>query len=146
MRSAAWRRSPPIPARRRCRAGPTRPGPARSAGAEFHNITFADELDAAEYALVGFQQYQLDDRLIRRADQPMANRRVLKNTIVNADFQIYDRELVTLIDINQRAFDAAIADGESDLSGWTGWIPYGAGVLILLLVVTGVWPRLAEYR
>jgi hypothetical protein len=51
---------------------------------------------------------------------------------------------VTLIDINQKEFDAAIADGESDLSGWTGWIPYGAGILIVLLAGAGVWPNTAR--
>ncbi|MEV0293371.1 hypothetical protein [Nocardia sp. NPDC050710] len=53
---------------------------------------------------------------------------------------------MTLIDINQRAFDSAVADGSGALRGWTGWLPYGGATAIALLVLIGIRPRLAEYR
>jgi cytochrome c biogenesis protein CcdA len=48
------------------------------------------------------------------------------------------------MDINQRAFDTSVAGGETALRGWTGLISYGAGVLIVLLVAVGLWPRPAD--
>jgi hypothetical protein len=115
-------------------------------GAELHNTTFPGEVGAIERALTLFRQYQMGDNLIRRVDQPLDARRGIKFSTVDADFQQYDRALSELIGINQTAFDDAIFAGESDLAGWTGWIPYGAGGLILILVVAGAWPRLAEFR
>lgn len=75
-------------------------------------------------------------------------RREQRFSTLNTDFHAYDQALTELIDLNQSAFDAAISDGESDLGGWDGWIPYGAAGLIVILVGVGVgvWPRLAEYR
>lgn len=39
-----------------------------------------------------------------------------------------------------------IGDGEAALAGWTAPIPYGAGILVVALLVAGVLPRLNEYR
>jgi len=47
--------------------------------------------------------------------------------------------------MNQNAFDDAVTAGERDLRGW-GLIPWGAGALVVLLVLAGLRPRLAEYR
>jgi hypothetical protein len=64
----------------------------------------------------------------------------------NYHFYAYDDALAAFLDINQTAFDKAIADGERTVRGWTALIPYAGGALIGLLVGVGVWPRLAEYR
>jgi hypothetical protein len=52
--------------------------------------------------------------------------------------------LVKLTDINQRAFDGAVASGENGLRGWN-LIPWIACGLVLALVLAGIRPRLAEY-
>ena len=64
----------------------------------------------------------------------------------NWAFTQYDNALAGLIAINQRAFDGAISAGQQDVNGWTGYIPAAAAALIIILVLAGVRPRLAEYR
>jgi hypothetical protein len=64
----------------------------------------------------------------------------------NWAFEQYDTALVSVITINQKAFTAAIQAGQRGTAGWTGIIPAVAVLLILLLVLAGVRPRLAEYR
>lgn len=58
----------------------------------------------------------------------------------------YDEALVTLTDTKQHTFDDAVRDGTDALAGWTGLVPAGVVVAVVLLVGAGVWPRLAEYR
>jgi hypothetical protein len=121
-------------------------------GTALNNITFVGERDAAEKVLAAFQVYQRDDRTIRA----MVERGDLEGAIAfctevspgtsNYHFYAYDDALAAFLDINQTAFDKAIADGESAVRGWTALIPYAGGGLIVLLVGAGVWPRLAEYR
>jgi hypothetical protein len=121
-------------------------------GAELNNITFPGERHAAELVMATYQQYQHADRIIR---QMVADGRLHEAIVFCVDssaptsnyyFAKYDRALTDLIDINQRAFDSAIAAGGAELAGWTGTIPYGVGFLVVVLVAVGVWPRLAEYR
>ena len=121
-------------------------------GTELNNITFAGERAAAEKTLAAYRTYQLDDRKIRS----MASSGDLRSAILfcistgpgssNYDFAQYDGALTALIDINQQAFESAIADGENETGGWTGLIPGIAVLLLAALVVVGVGPRLAEYR
>lgn len=63
----------------------------------------------------------------------------------NYHFYAYDKALVAVNDINQRALNGSIVDDGAAVRGWTALFPYGAGVLVVLLVGVGVWPRLAEY-
>ena len=51
-----------------------------------------------------------------------------------------------MIDINQRAFDAAIGDAETELTGWGDVVQLGVPVVVTVLVGIGLWPRLVEYR
>lgn len=121
-------------------------------GTEFRNITFAGERAAAERTLAAYQAYQRDDRQIRalNASGNLAGAIAFDTSYApgksNWAFARYDSSLVALIAINQHAFDQAISTGEQDAMGWTGLIPAGAGLLIMLLVLIGVRPRLAEYR
>ncbi len=63
----------------------------------------------------------------------------------NWAFYRYDKALVGLITINQHAFTRAIAASQHDSAGWTGAIPAGAVLAIVILTLAGVRPRLAEY-
>jgi hypothetical protein len=121
-------------------------------GTEFRNITFAGERAAAERALAAYQVYERDDRHIRalnaRGDLRAAIAFDTSYAPGNSNwaFERYDQALVSVITINQRAFNAAIQAGQQGVSGWSGLIPAGAAVLLIAAVLAGVRPRLAEYR
>lgn len=119
-------------------------------GSELKNITFPREQIAADQTLEAYQQYQLDDRTIRDKATTDLHDAIAFDTNPttgsNFDFALFDNKLEVVIDINQNAFDHAIATGEDALSGWTGTIPYGAAALIIVLVLAGIWPRMNEYR
>ncbi|WP_405138608.1 hypothetical protein [Nocardia sp. NBC_01388] len=116
-------------------------------GKELRNITFSGERTAAQNTLTAYQSYQHDDRALRAQDRTDLRAAISLDTGPSNDhFAAYDQALVATIDINQRAFDSAIADSESALAGWNNWLPLGGAVLISLLVLVGVRPRLAEFR
>jgi hypothetical protein len=121
-------------------------------GKELDNITFPGERDAALAVVRAFQQYQLADRRIRAArDAGDLTGAITIDTSTDPgqsdyDFGRYTADLGTLIDINQHAFDRAISASRGDLSGWDGVLPYGAAALVVVLLVVGMQPRLAEYR
>jgi hypothetical protein len=121
-------------------------------GAEFRNITFAGEQAAAVRTLAAYQVYERDDRHIRALNRSgnlsgaIAFDTSYAHGNSNWAFTRYDNALAALIAINQRAFNGAIAAGQHGLSGWSGPIPAAAVILIIVLVLGGVRPRLAEYR
>jgi hypothetical protein len=121
-------------------------------GVEFRNITFTGERAAAEKTLAAYQVYERDDRHIRALNRSGDLRAAIAFDTSYAQgnsnyaFTQYDNALVGLIAINQRAFDGAISAGQQDMNGWTGYIPAAAAALIIVLVLVGVRPRLAEYR
>jgi hypothetical protein len=121
-------------------------------GVEFRNITFAGERAAAEQTLAAYQVYERDDRHIRALNRSGDLRAAIAFDTSYAPgnsnwaFTKYDNALAGLIAINQRAFTGAIGAGQQDMNGWTGYIPAGAAILIIILALAGVRPRLAEYR
>ena len=121
-------------------------------GAEFRNITFAGERVAAEQTLAAYQLYERDDRHIRALNRSGDLRAAIAFDTSYAPgnsnwaFTQYDNALAGLIAINQRAFTGAINAGQQDMNGWTGYLPAGAAILVIILVLAGVRPRLAEYR
>jgi hypothetical protein len=120
-------------------------------GVEFRNITFTRERAAAEQTLAAYQVYERDDRRIRALNARDLRAAIAFDTSYapgnsNWAFNRYDQALVSLIDINQRAFTAAIQAGQQGTQGWTGLIPAGAVAFIVLAILVGVRPRLAEYR
>ncbi|GAA4263607.1 hypothetical protein GCM10022255_109680 [Dactylosporangium darangshiense] len=120
-------------------------------GTEFRNITFTRERAAAETAIARFQTYQRDDRHIRRLVRDGDRRAAIAFCTSyapgdsNYAFDEYDKALVTLIDINQRAFDDRIAGGERELSP-AAYAPAVIGVAALALLLLGLRRRLGEYR
>jgi len=121
-------------------------------GAEFRNITFTGERAAAERTLAAYQVYQRDDRHIRalnaRGDLRAAITFDTSYAPGNSNwaFEQYDNALVSVIVINQHAFNEAIQAGQQGVQGWTGLIPAGAVAFVIAAVLAGVRPRLAEYR
>jgi hypothetical protein len=121
-------------------------------GVEFRNITFAGERAAAERTLAAYQVYQRDDRRIRALNRSGDLRAAIAFDTSYAPgnsnwaFTQYDNALTGLIAINQRAFTGAISAGQQDMNGWTSYIPAGAAILVIVLVLAGIRPRLAEYR
>lgn len=120
-------------------------------GTEMNNITFPGERAAAESVLATYQTYQLDDRHLRALAAQNLTAAVqydIGTTRGDSDyaFNQFDTSLVKLIQINQSAFDTAVHDGQTALTGWSLLVP-GLGVLLIVgLTVIGLWPRLAEYR
>ncbi len=121
-------------------------------GAEFRNITFPGERAAAQRTLLAYQLYERDDRHIRALNaQGNLRAAIAFDTSYapgnsNWAFERYDSALVSVIDINQDAFNQAISAGQQGVRGWTWLIPGAAGLAIVAAVLLGVGPRLAEYR
>jgi hypothetical protein len=119
-------------------------------GAELRNITFPGERAAAEKMLRAYQIYELDDRALRQkiaADLPEAVRFDTSPAATDSDgaFNRYAAAEQSVIDINQKAFDSSIAAGLGEMGPWP-WIPLGAAGLVVVLLIGGIRPRLAEYR
>jgi hypothetical protein len=119
-------------------------------GAEFRNITFPGERAAAVRTLLAYQVYERDDRVLRglaKSDRTAAVAFDIGTAASQSDgaFNRYDAALSSVIAINSRAFSAAVAAGQGGV-GWDVGFPAGVAVVLALLVLAGVWPRLAEYR
>jgi hypothetical protein len=122
----------------------------RDLGRELNNLTFPGEAQAGYDTVMTYKKYQDDDRTLRGKTGADAIAYVTDTSDAhdtqNYDFSEYVDGLDTLIGINQNAFDGAIAAGDDAVEGWTAKWPYGAILVVAILVVAGVWPRLAEYR
>jgi hypothetical protein len=62
------------------------------------------------------------------------------------DLTRFDQALGHLITLKQQVFDQSVATGTATLTGWSNVLPAIVTLLIAALVITGVRPRLAEYR
>ena len=120
-------------------------------GAEFRNITFPGERQAAFAALLAFQRYERDDRTLRA----LAARNLAAAVAYDIGtapgqsdgaFNQYDAALSAVIAVNSSAFTGAVRDGEDGAAGWDLGFPALGLVLLAGLAVAGVRPRLAEYR
>jgi hypothetical protein len=132
----------------------SQPGPTSLGGflgSELDNITFPGEAQAAYATARAFNAYVQVDATVR-SDATSSD---LKDAVAvdigtksgesNYEFYQYDKDLQSVIAINQGSFNAAVANGTSTLGPWN-WLPYAAGVILLLLLGAGVAPRLREYR
>lgn len=119
-------------------------------GTEMRNITFPRERAAAEQMLRAYQAYEVDDRKLRQklaTDLAEAVRFDTSPAASDSDgaFVAYSGALQGVIDINSAAFDSGIHAGLSGLGPWP-WVPVGGAVAVVVLLVAGLRPRLAEYR
>jgi hypothetical protein len=127
------------------------PDLAGAFGTALHNITFTGEPAAASDVLQTYQAYQRDDRTLR-ADAASGN---LKEAVrfdtspapndSDGHFNAFDKALGGWIQINQDAFDQAVAAGRGNLNGWSLYPALGA-LLIVALTFFGLRPRIGEYR
>lgn len=118
---------------------------------ELNNITFADEGDAATNALARFVDYLDIDRQIRALQENHKHAEAIELCTgtnkgqSNWAFDQLDLAIGRTLDINQSAFDTAVARGFSSLSHFE--IVAGiVAVIIALLAFFGVIQRIQEYR
>ncbi len=106
--------------------------------------------------LARYQQFQADDQRIRQLAGAGHDRQavmLLTGRTAGSpgyDFDRYDQAVVSLIGQHRATFDQAIGAGDRELGrsvlgNWAVLLPLAA-LGIAVLVVAGVWARLAEYR
>ncbi|WP_018655244.1 hypothetical protein [Actinomadura flavalba] len=96
--------------------------------------------------VVGYRAFQADDRRLRQLTGAGERGRAVAARLGEArGFAAYDASLVRLAALHQDVFDDAIRDGEDGSRYWEYGLP-AAGLAVIVLVLLGVRPRLAEYR
>ncbi|SEG89803.1 hypothetical protein SAMN04489712_12471 [Thermomonospora echinospora] len=105
----------------------------------------SQEARAVAEVLAGYRAFQQQDRDVR--EQVAAGRRgqALARHLNAREFERYDAALVKLARQHRATFDGAIKEGDQGLRGWNVILP-GACVAIVIGILVGVRPRLAEYR
>jgi hypothetical protein len=117
-------------------------------GLESQHITLPGQKDAVDRTLRSYETVQHDDSRLRALNKTPGRGHdaiVLRMGTASRDFAAYDRSLVSLTAIHQKAFDSAVRDGDEGLRGWNAGLPVAA-VVIAILVLVGVRPRLSEFR
>ena len=131
--------------------GPLPQGAKGYLAQELGNITFAGEQEAAQQAVQAFGVYYAADQKIRslekagRHDAAVAFCISMSPGNSNWAFDQFDKALGKTLDINQRAFDGAVAQGFQDLRG-AEWLGTVLIVGVAALGYLGLRPRLREYR
>jgi hypothetical protein len=120
-------------------------------GAEFRNITFPGERQAAVAALLAFQRYEQDDRTLRALAKSNLAAAVAYDigtspSQSDGSFNQYDAALSSVIAVNSTAFTTAVADGENGAADWDQVFAALSVLLLAALTLAGVRPRLAEYH
>ncbi|WP_405149736.1 hypothetical protein OG589_15520 [Sphaerisporangium sp. NBC_01403] len=113
-------------------------------GSEAAHVTLQGQREAIGKVLKLYQQFQQNDRRIRRAAEGGMRRDAIQVAMGPA-FGAYDDALVELTALHRKAFDSAVRDGDGALGGWN-LVPPAAALAAILLILIGVRPRLAEYR
>jgi hypothetical protein len=120
-------------------------------GAEFRNVTFPGERQAAVATLLAFQRYERDDRTLRALANHSLTAAVAYDTGTapsqsDGAFNQYDAALSSVIAINSAAFTTAVTEGEDGTATWYLAVAALAGLLVAALTYAGVHHRLGEYR
>ena len=120
-------------------------------GAEFRNVTFPGERQAAVATLLAYQRYERDDRTLRALAHDSLTAAVAYDTgtaLSQSDgaFNQYDAALSSVIAINSAAFTTAVTEGENGAATWYRAFAALAGLLVAALTYVGVRARLGEYR
>jgi hypothetical protein len=111
---------------------------------------------AVTTVLARYQQVQADDQRIRqfvKAGQDRQAVRLLTGRTAGSagyDFDQYDQAVVSLIGQHRATFDQTIHAGDRELGrsvlgNWAVLLPLAA-LGVAVLIVAGIWARLAEYR
>ncbi|WP_143832994.1 MULTISPECIES: hypothetical protein [Nocardiopsis] len=106
--------------------------------------------DALAEVLGSYNDLQGEDRALRSAagSGDLAGALDIRMRVAHIEdgtFRTYETALDELIGLHMDAFEEGIERGDAVLAPWTWTLPVGT-LLLLVLVVLGVRPRLAEYR
>ncbi|OKI23879.1 hypothetical protein A6A08_01785 [Nocardiopsis sp. TSRI0078] len=129
---------------------PDDPGTLGYLGQRAKDALLSGQEDALAEVLESYKALQGEDRALRSAaeDGDLAGALDIRMGIAHIEdgaFQTYESALEELIDLHMGAFGEGIERGDAVLEPWTWLLPVGT-LLLLVLVVLGVRPRLAEYR
>jgi hypothetical protein len=120
-------------------------------GVELQNVTFAGECAAAGQIYRALADYLDVDGKIRTLDSAGQHDAAIALNIgvkpgeSNYAFDLFDKSLDKVIEINQAAFEASVAKADRRLYPLPWLIGIG-GVLVALFAFLGLRPRLNEYR
>lgn len=119
-------------------------------GPDAQKVLLSGSEGALAEVLESYAALQSQDRALRAAkeDGDLSEAIDIRMGITDAEdgaFQAYEGTLAELIQQRRDAFDEGNERSDATLSPWT-WLLPGGTVLLLALVVSGVRPRLAEYR
>ena len=118
---------------------------------ELNNITFEGERNAAVGALADLVRYTVTDQRVRELEKNGQHDAAVTYCVgtqpgqSNWAFQQFDTGLSKTIDINQRAFSAAVDRGFAALSGLE-WKMGAAAACIAALIFLGLAGRIREYE
>ncbi|MFC4536193.1 hypothetical protein [Sphaerisporangium dianthi] len=113
-------------------------------GGEAARLSLPGQGQAFEEVLRRYQAFQRNDQRIRQLATG-GSRRAAVGQAMGPAFASYDEALVKLTSLHHQAFESAVREGDDALGGWN-WVPPAAALAVILLVLIGVRPRLAEYR
>jgi hypothetical protein len=117
---------------------------------ELRNITYSGEKQAALSTLLTFGQFVDIEQKIRDLERLTLHQQAVAQVIgysqnqSNGAFKQFDDALGKTVDINQQAFDQAIEQAFSLISG-VEYISLAVVLAISVLAVIGTYPRIAEY-
>lgn len=114
------------------------------------SVRFAGEGQAARTVVENWATYERYSRTLRQdagsGNLPEAVRFDTSTNITDSEgrFILFDLKLQTWIQVNQSAFDRAVAAGDGNLRGWQLFPPLAA-LLVVGLAFAGLRPRIGEY-
>ncbi|MBA9002402.1 hypothetical protein [Thermomonospora cellulosilytica] len=103
------------------------------------------EAAAVAQVLDRYRAFQHKDRSVREMVTSGQPGQALTLHLNAQEFTRYDAALVDLARMHRATFDDAIRRGDRGLRGWNVALPAASAVLVVLILL-GVRPRLAEYR
>ncbi len=118
---------------------------------ELNNITFPGEREAAVQTILNFGEFLRISHEVRRLELAAKQAEALalwtgkRPGEAGYAYTEFIQSLDRTIDINQRAFDAAVSDGFGALANFEAEAT-AASALIALLIVAGLMQRISEYR
>lgn len=126
------------------------PGTLGYLGQRAHDALLPGQEERLAQVLEAYNELQTQDRRLReevRGGETGAAIDIRMDVAhtENGTFAAYKEALDGLIDVHEEEFSQGIRRGDAALEPWSRLLPIGA-LLLLLLVVLGVRPRLAEYR
>jgi hypothetical protein len=113
---------------------------------EMNNITFVGERDAAVAMVKTFADYYAKSTEIADLEQKGRHADAVQLCLGPSRdaFAVFDATALRTLNINQRVFDAVIADAEGALSS-VAWLHPFLALLVALGAWLGIRPRLREY-